>query len=332
MLYGGSIQNSSAAKGYSNMGRKVTIIGAGHVGATIAYTLAVSGNAAEIVMIDINKKKADGETMDIRQGAPYITPVNIYSGDYSDAVNSDVVIITSGVARRPGQSRLDLAQINVNIIKSIIPQITAAAPNAVYIMVSNPVDILTYVFCKCSGIPAKQIIGSGTLLDTARLRSRLAEIFSINMQNVHGFVFGEHGDSSFVPWSLVTISGTPVDTYARAKGLDVEGCGFNHGEIADYVRKSGGVIIENKGATYYAVSLSVNHICSCIFRGIDTAIPVSTMMNGEYGISDVCLSTPSFVGKGGVNGKLIVPMTDKEITKLKASAEQLRSVIDKLEI
>lgn len=168
------------------MGRKVAIIGAGNVGATIAYTLAVSGNASEIVMIDINEKKALGETMDIRQGAPYIAPINIYAGDYEDARNSDIVILTSGIARRPGQSRLDLAQTNVNITKSIIPQITAVAPNAVYIIVSNPVDILTYVFCKHSGIPENQIIGSGTILDTARLRSRLAEIFSINMQNVHG--------------------------------------------------------------------------------------------------------------------------------------------------
>ncbi len=314
------------------MGRKVAIIGAGNVGATIAYTLAVSGNASEIVMIDINEKKALGETMDIRQGAPYIAPINIYAGDYEDARNSDIVILTSGIARRPGQSRLDLAQTNVNITKSIIPQITAVAPNAVYIIVSNPVDILTYVFCKHSGIPENQIIGSGTILDTARLRSRLAEIFSINMQNVHGCVLGEHGDSSFVPWSLITISGTPVDTYAQAKGLDIEGCGFNHAEIEDYVRKSGGIIIDDKGATYYAVSLSVNHICSCIFRGIDTALPVSTMMNGEYGISDVCISTQSIIGKGGVTGKLISPMTEDEIAKLRASADKLKSVISSLTI
>ncbi len=314
------------------MGRKVAIVGAGNVGSTIAYTLAVSGNASEIVMIDINQKKADGETMDIRQGAPYIAPLDIYAGDYEDAKGADIVILTSGIARRPGQSRLDLAQTNVNITKSIIPQITAVAPNAVYIIVSNPVDVLTYVFCKCSGLPESQIIGSGTLLDTARLRSRLAEIFSINMQNVHGCVFGEHGDSSFVPWSLLTISGTPIDIYAKAKGLDIEGCGFNHAEIEDYVRKSGGIIIDNKGATYYAVSLSVNHLCGCIFRGIDTALPVSTMMNGEYGISDVCLSTQSIVGRGGVRGKLLSPITDDEIEKLKYSAEQLKAVIAKLDI
>ena len=152
------------------------------------------------------------------------------------------------------------------------------------------------------------------------------------MQNVHGCVLGEHGDSSFIPWSLVTISGTPVDDYARAKGLDIEGCGFNHEEIETYVKRSGATIIDAKGATYYAVSLSTNHICGCIFRGIDTALPVSTMMNGEYGISDVCLSNLSIIGKGGVNGKLISPMTEEEIMKLRASADTLRGVIASLKI
>jgi len=314
------------------MGRKVAIIGAGYVGATVAYTLAVSGNASEVVLIDIKEDKAFGEAMDIRQGAPYIAPLQIYSGSYEDAKGADIVILTSGVARRPGQSRLDLAQINVNITKSIIPDITRVAPNAVYIIVSNPVDILTYVFCKYSGLPEKQIIGSGTILDTARLRSRLAENFSISMQNVHASVFGEHGDSAFVPWALATISGTPVDTYAHAIGLDVDGSGFRHAEIEEYVRTSGSTIIAAKGATYYAVSLSVNHICGCIFRGIDTALPVSTMMNGEYGISDVCLSTLSVIGKGGVNGKIISPLTDDEIAKLQFSAGKLKEVIQSLVI
>ena len=314
------------------MGKKVSIIGAGYVGSTVAYTLAVSGNASEIVLIDINEKKAFGEAMDIRQGAPYISPTNIYSGDYEDARGSDVVIVTSGVARRPGQSRLDLAQINVDITKSIIPKITAVAPNAVYIIVSNPVDILTYVFCKCSGLPERQIIGTGCLLDTARLRSRLAENFSISMQNVHCTVMGEHGDTSFIPWSLANISGSHVDTYAHDKGLIVDGIGFDHDEIENYVRKSGATIIDAKGATYYAVSLSVNHIVRCLTRGFDTALSVSTMMHGEYGIEDVCLSILSIVGEGGLNGKLISPLTDEEVAKLRHSAETLKGVISSLKI
>lgn len=314
------------------MGKKVSIIGAGFVGSTVAYTLAVSGNASEIVLIDINEKKAFGEAMDIRQGAPYISPTTIYSGDYEDAKDSDIVILTSGVARRPGQSRLDLAQINVDITKSIIPKITRVAPNAVYIIVSNPVDILTYVFCKCSDLPTNQIIGTGCLLDTARLRSRLAENFSISMQNVHCTVFGEHGDTSFIPWSLATISGTHVDTYAQSKGLEIAGSGFNHEEIENYVRKSGATIIDAKGATYYAVSLTVNHIVKCLNRGIDTALSVSTMMNGEYGIHDVCLSILSIVGKGGIQGKLISPITEEEIAKLHHSANTLKDVISNLKI
>ena len=314
------------------MGKKVSIIGAGFVGSTVAYTLAVSGNASEIVLIDINEKKAFGEAMDIRQGAPYISPTTIYSGDYGDAKDSDSVILTSGVARRPGQSRLDLAQINVDITKSIIPKITRVAPNAIYIIVSNPVDILTYVFCKCSDLPTNQIIGTGCLLDTARLRSRLAENFSISMQNVHCTVFGEHGDTSFIPWSLATISGTHVDTYAQSKGLEIAGSGFNHEEIENYVRKSGATIIDAKGATYYAVSLTVNHIVKCLNRGIDTALSVSTMMNGEYGIHDVCLSILSIVGKGGIQGKLISPITEEEIAKLHHSADTLKDVISNLKI
>ena len=243
------------------MGRKVAIIGAGNVGATVAYTLAVSGNASEIVMIDINQKKAFGEAMDIRQGAPYIAPVDIYSGDYSDARGADIVVVTSGIARRPGQSRLDLAQTNVDITKSIIPQITAVAPNAVYIIVSNPVDILTYTFCKHSGLSEKQIIGTGTILDTARLRSRLAENFHINMQNVHGCVLGEHGDSSFIPWSVANISNVPIKECGNL--MSVPGLAnpeLDFGEIEQYVRKSGGRVIARKGATFYAVSVSVCHI------------------------------------------------------------------------
>ncbi|MGM9636157.1 MAG: L-lactate dehydrogenase, partial [Candidatus Avispirillum sp.] len=192
------------------MMNKISIIGTGSVGSTIAYTLAVMGLASEIVMIDINSEKALGEALDIRQGTPFCAPCSVYAGDYRDAEDSDIVILTSGVARKPGQTRLELAQINVNITKSIIPEITKYAPDASYIIVSNPVDILTYTFYKLSGIPENRIIGSGTILDTARLRSRLSEYYNISQSNVHAYVFGEHGDSSFVPWSLANISNVPI--------------------------------------------------------------------------------------------------------------------------
>ncbi len=315
------------------MGKKVTIIGAGSVGSTIAYTMAVNGIATEIVMIDINEAKAMGEALDIRQGVPFCPPVSIYAGSYQDAQGSDVVVLTSGIARKPGQTRLDLAQTNVNITKSIIPQIVKYAPDAIYIVVSNPVDILTYVFHKVSGLPESHIIGSGTILDTARLRARIAEYYNINQQNVHAYVFGEHGDSSFVPWSTATISTIPVDQYATSlTNPDTIEPKLVHSEVESYIRKSGGKIIERKGATFYAVAVSVCHIVKCIFSGADTTMTVSTMMHGEYGIDDVCLSTLAIVGPDGVAGKVLAPLTDEEKALLKHSSECLRGIIDQIKL
>ncbi len=308
---------------------KITIIGSGSVGATIAYTLTVSGLSSEIVMIDINKKKAMGEALDIRQGLPFCNPCSIYAATYADAVGSDIVIITSGIARKAGQSRLELAQTNIDVLKSIIPEITRYAPDAVYLLVSNPVDILTYAFCKCSGIPEHRIIGSGTILDTARLRARLSEYYSINQKNVHAYVLGEHGDSSFVPWSLANISNVPIDecdkSFMSKGGIYPE---LDREEIENYVRTSGGKVIERKGATFYAVSVSVCHICKILLSGIDTTMTVSTMMHGEYGIDDVCLSTLSVVGNRGIRNQVALPLNDDEIRKLRHSADQLKEIIN----
>lgn len=314
------------------MGNKVTIIGSGSVGSTIAYTLAVQGTANEIVMVDINVEKSLGEALDIRQGTPFCAPCSIYAGSYEDAKDSDIVILTSGLARKPGQSRLDLAQANVNITKSIIPQITKYAPNAIYLIVANPVDILTYQFQKTSGLPEHRIIGSGTILDTARLRARLAEYYSISQQNVHAYVFGEHGDSSFVPWSLANISTIPIDEYGEcASDEDKIIPPLVHEEVEQYIRKSGGKIIARKGATFYAVAISVCHICKCLFSGMDTTMTVSTMMHGEYGISDVALSTLSVVGRNGFGGHVKAPLTEVEVESLRKSADALKAVISQLE-
>lgn len=314
------------------MSKKVTIIGTGNVGSTIAYTMAVNGIASEIVIIDVNHKKALGEALDIRQGIPFCPPASIYAGSFSDAADSDIVILTSGVPRKPGQSRLDLAQTNVDITKSIAPEITRYAPNAVYVIVSNPVDVLTYVFNKVSGLPEHQIIGSGTILDTARLRSRLSEYYQISQQNVHAYVFGEHGDTSFVPWSLANISSIDIDKYHECLQSDRVIPKLEYAEVEDYIRKSGAKIIDRKGATYYAVSVSVCHICKCLFNSIETSLTVSTMMNGEYGIEDVCLSTLSTVGKGGVKGRILTPLTDEEHKLLHRSATALKNVINNLNI
>ena len=308
--------------------RKVTIIGAGNVGATIAYTLAVEGVANEIVIIDIKTEKAEGEAIDIAQGGQFFREdVKISSGSYEDAVDSDIVVITSGMARKPGMTRLDLAQTNINILCSIAPQITKYAPNAVYVIVSNPVDVMTYVFHKITNIPENRIIGSGNTLDTARLRYWLANNFSISQQNVHAYVFGEHGDSSFVPWSQAAICTTNVDDYQKVLDADHP---LDHDAIEEYVRKSGGEIIKRKGATFYAVACAAVDICKVIFSGIETALAVSTMMHGEYGVDDVCLSVLSIVGKDGLKGKIPAALTAQEEERLQHSAKCLRSVIDQI--
>lgn len=311
------------------MSAKITIIGAGSVGSTIAYTLAMDNNgASEIVLIDINKEKVAGEVMDIAQGTFFRDPVSIVAGDYEDAKDSDIVIITSGIARKPGQTRIELTQTNVNILKEITPQITAAAPNALYVIVSNPVDVMTYVFTKISGIPESHIIGSGTILDTARLRYGLSQHYQIAQKNIHAYVFGEHGDSSFVPWSCADVSGAKLETYQELMHfapLDKEA-------MTEYVHTSGGQIISRKGATFYAVSASVCKLCSTLLASSDSVATVSSMMHGEYGIDDVCISTLTLVGPEGVKAKLEVQLTDEEKEKLQHSANILKDVIAQIKL
>lgn len=315
------------------MASKITIIGAGSVGSTIAYTLSSSSSVAEIVLIDINEKKVKGEVMDIMQGVSFRDPISIVAGKYEDAKDSDIVIITSGIARKPGQTRLELTQTNVDILKSITPEIVKHAPNALYIIVSNPVDIMTYVFTKISGLPENQIIGSGTLLDTSRLRCALSDHFEISQKNIHAYVFGEHGDSSFVPWSFAQVSGASIDEYTEiAKQFNPHIKPVDKEEIINYIRTSGGEIIAGKGATYYAVSVAVCRLCEVLLSAYDSVMTVSTMLHGEYGIEDVCLSVPNIIGPKGAKGKVPVKMTDEEIDKLKASAEVLKSIIKNIKL
>ena len=311
---------------------KITVIGSGNVGSTIAYTLTIMGIASEIVMIDVNEEKSLGEALDIRQGVSFCSPTDVYAGSYADAAGSDIVVITSGMARKPGQSRLDLAQANVDIIKSIADKIVPVAPYATYVIVSNPVDVLTYVFLKHTGLPQERVIGSGTVLDTARLRARISEYYSVNQKNVHAYVLGEHGDSSFVPWSLANISNVPVESFSDAIQTKEDYPEFVLSEVEEYMRKSGARIIQRKGATFYAVSISVCHICKCILSGIDTTLTVSTMLNGEYGIDDVCLSLLNVVGDKGAHAKIMLPFTDEEMAALHNSARVLKELIAGLNI
>lgn len=315
------------------MSSKITIIGAGSVGATIAYTLSNEDIASEIVLIDINKKKVEGEVLDIAQGTCFRDPISIVAGDYADAKDSDIVIITSGIARKPGQTRIELTQTNVNILKSITPEIVAAAPNALYVIVSNPVDIMTYVFTKISGLPECQVIGSGTTLDTARLRCGLSEHFKVAQKNIHAYVFGEHGDTSFIPWTGAYIAGVSIDEYyEHSKKLGIEVEELDREAMLEYVQKSGGKIIADKGATFYAVSRAVCKLCGTLLASSDSMATVSSMMHGEYGIEDVCLSTLTLVGPEGIRGKVPMRMNKAEIAQLKASADALKAVIAQIEL
>ena len=310
------------------MQKKITIIGAGSVGATTAFALLTRGAASEVVLIDINTEKALGEALDIKQATPFIDNCDIYAGSYADAVGSDVVVITSGIGRKPGQTRLELVQTNVNIIRSIAAEVTKYAPNAIYILVANPVDILTYAFLKYTGLPKNQVFGTGTVLDTIRLRTRLAEIYNVNKQQVHANVLGEHGDTSFVAWSTATIAGVPLDEYRQAVAspstIPTE---YTHDEVENYVRKSGGKIIARKGCTVYGIGMSTTHIVKTLAGNSETALTVSSLHEGEYGISDVCLSSLSLVDYQGVRSIITQSLTDEELRRLHASAEALKAVI-----
>ena len=310
------------------MSTKVTIIGAGGVGATTAYSLLARDAATEVVLIDVNKDKALGEALDIKQATPFLENSDIYAGDYRDAAGSQFVIITSGIGRKPGQTRLELVQTNVEIIKSVAQQVVKYAPNATYIIVANPVDVLTYAFLKYTGLPKNQVLGTATLLDTLRLRTRLAEIYNVNKKQVHANVLGEHGDSSFVAWSTATIAGVPLKEYnesiATAYAIPTE---YTHEEVETYVKKSGGKIISRKGCTVYGVATSSMHIVKTVSGSAASLMTVSSLHDGEYGLKDVCLSSLSVVDSTGVRSIVTQNLTDSELQSLYNSAQVLKDII-----
>lgn len=308
-------------------GKKVTVLGAGNVGASIAFALAIKGLCSELLLIDINKPKAKGEAMDIMQGNAFCPTCDVHDGDYPDAVDSDMVIITVGIARKPGQTRIDLCKTNSKIMESVMPEIVKYAPHAMYLIVSNPVDILTYEAIRISGLPRNQVFGSGTVLDSSRLRTCLAEHANLNIKNIHAYVFGEHGDSSMVPWSLSSIGGMKFDEYCAT----IEDLG-DKAAIEQEVREGGAEVIKCKGATYYAIALSVSAIVSAVLRDTKAILTVSALQDGSnYGINDVCLSLPCVLGANGIEREITPPMTDEEIGCLKNSETALRKVIDALQ-
>ena len=307
--------------------RKCAIIGCGNVGATTAYALMKSGLFSEIVLIDVNKKKAEGEAMDLNHGLPFNSPALIYAGDYSDIVDSYLIIITAGANQKDGETRLDLVKRNTAIFRSIIDNIVEYNKKAILLVVTNPVDILTYVTLARSGYPASRVIGSGTVLDTARLKQLIGQSFEVDSRNVHSFIIGEHGDSELPVFSSANISGVDIEKYCEIAGKKMSVLD----SVYDDVKNSAYRIIEAKGATYYAIAEAVLRICRALVRDENTIMPVSVLANGEYGIEDVCIGLPAIVGYGGVKRVLEIPLDRTERALLKRSADALKNVIESLD-
>lgn len=308
---------------------KISIIGAGFVGATAAYALMIAGLASEIVIVDINKEKALGEAMDLAHGVSFVKPVDVYAGDYKDTADSDIVIITAGAAQKSGETRLDLINKNLDIFKKIIPNIVEHSPNSILLVVSNPVDILTYITYKLSGFPKQRVIGSGTVLDTSRFKHLLSEYFNIDDRNIHTYIIGEHGDSEVPTWSLTNIAGMNLDDYCKnvCKKYDE----LSKNKIHHDVKNAAYEVINRKGATYFAVGLAIRRIVEAILRDENSILTVSSLLEGQYGISDVYVGVPTIVGSSGIKKILEVPLNEEELNKLKISTTTLKEYIDKLE-
>lgn len=310
--------------------RKAAIIGCGFVGSATAFALMQSKLFSEIVLLDANADKADGEAKDIAHGIPFAGQMKIYAGDYGDIGDASVVIVTAGANQKPDETRLDLVHKNVGIYKSIIPQIVESGFGGILLIVSNPVDILTYAAVKLSGFPENRVIGSGTVLDTARLKYALGEHLSVDSRSVHSFIIGEHGDSEIAAWSSTNVSGIPVNDFCEMRGH------FNHEEsmerIAANVKNSAYEIIAKKQATYYGIAMSVKRICECIVRDEKSILPVSSMLHGLYGIDDIALSMPAVLGADGIETHVPISLDEKETTALLASAKTLKEVAQSLEL
>lgn len=301
---------------------KVAIIGCGAVGASIAYALSIQATVSEMVLIDINRDKAEGEVMDINHGMLNFTPMDIYCGDYSDVADCDIIIITSGVGRKPGDTRLDLTKNNVNIIKSVAKNIKPYYTDAIILMVANPVDILTYVMSRELDIPKEKIIGTGTTLDTARFKYFLSQELGISVGNIHGYVIGEHGDTQFPVTSSINIAGVSLDDYCEANHIDV-----NIDEIADRVKNAGAEVIKRKHATYYAIASSVCRIVTTIIKNEYAVLTLSTVKCGTYGLEDVSIGLPCIVNAEGINKVVTLRLSEDEQKKLRYSADTLKQII-----
>ena len=310
--------------------RKAAVIGCGFVGSSIAFSLMQRGLYSELVLIDANQAKAEGEAMDLSHGLPYAASMQIYAGTYDDVADCAMVILTAGASQKPGESRLDLIDKNVAILKSIIPKLTRRKFQGILLVVSNPVDVLTYAAWRLSGLPARHVIGSGTVLDTARLKYLLGQELGVDSRNVHAAVIGEHGDSELAVWSSANISSLDLDRFCQLRGKEDYRAVLER--IYREVRDSAYEIIARKGATYYGIAMAVARIAECIAKNESAMLPVSAVLEGQYGLSGLCLSIPTIVGQDGAETVLEIPLSPRERAALLSSAQQLQDVIRQLEL
>ncbi|HCR44445.1 MAG TPA: L-lactate dehydrogenase [Ruminococcaceae bacterium] len=310
--------------------RKCAVIGCGFVGASCAFSLMQSGLFSELVLIDANQSKAEGEAMDLGHGVPFARPMEIYAGSYDDAADCGIIIVTAGANQKPGETRLDLVNKNVGIFKNIIPELEKRACEGILLIVSNPVDILTYTALKLSGFPEKRVIGSGTVLDTARLKYLLGRHLDVDSRSVHAYIIGEHGDSELAVWSSANVSGIGLNRFCEIRGH------YDHmasmRSLYEGVRDSAYEIIKKKGATYYGIAMSVKRIAECIVRDEHSILSVSSMLHGQYGIENMCISVPTVVGGCGVDKVLEVELDAGERGQLDKSAEGLKAVLKSIDI
>ncbi len=305
---------------------KITIIGDGNVGATTAYTLMLSGLVSEIVIIDVNKDKAIGDVMDLNHGMCFVSPLKIYTGSYSDISGSDIVIITAGASQRDGEKRTDLLKRNSVIFKDIIDNVLRYChDDTILLVVTNPVDILTYMTYKMSGFSKNNVIGSGTVLDTARLKFLLGEHTNIDLRNVHTYIIGEHGDSEVAAWSITNVAGMDINRYCSSSG-SCDSLSISKESFLERTKNAAYEIIDKKGSTYYAIALSVLRIVRSIIGDENSILTVSSLLGGEYGIEDICLSVPTIVGSGGAEKVLEIDFSDKELDGLRKSADGLKAL------
>jgi L-lactate dehydrogenase len=307
---------------------KIAIVGAGFVGASTAFAMSLNQLAGEVVLIDVNKEKAIGEAMDINHGLSFLGQMSVYAGDYSDCADCDVIVITAGLSRKPGETRLDLAKKNVAIAKDMASNIMKHYTRGVILVVSNPVDILTYTIQKCTGLPSGRVLGTGTVLDSSRFRYLLSKKLRVDVRNVHGYIIGEHGDSQLPAWSATHIAGKNIEEYCNTPGS-----GFTETDksiIANEVKNAGAEIIKNKGATYYAIAVTVNTIVESLLKNQNTIRTVSSVINGAYGINDIALSLPSMINYNGVYDILHLNLSAEEEAALRLSAEQIKAIVKEL--